>query len=100
VGKIAEIVGVGATGNGLAGEYANSPHCRELRRAYSRIITVDEGWLGGLTKVMFTTKAGLRNVGDQHVPNLVFRTSNHTPVPLRQCSTYPDAVRLQCARVG
>ena len=45
VGKIAEIVGGGATGNGLAGEYADSPHRSELCRAYGRIITADERWL-------------------------------------------------------
>lgn len=46
LGKLAEIVGRGATGNGLVGEYSDSPHRGELRRAYSRIISVDERWLG------------------------------------------------------
>jgi hypothetical protein len=40
-GKVAEILGRGATGNGLVGEYPDSPHQGELRRAYSRIISAD-----------------------------------------------------------
>jgi len=44
--KIAEIVGRGATGNGLVGQFPHSPHAGELRRAYSRIISADERWLG------------------------------------------------------
>lgn len=46
LGMTAEIVGRGATGNGLDGEFPNSPHSGQLRRAYSRIISVDERWLG------------------------------------------------------
>jgi hypothetical protein len=42
--KIAEIVGPGATGNGLVGEFPHSPHAGELRRAYSRIISATEYW--------------------------------------------------------
>jgi hypothetical protein len=45
-GQIAEIVGSGATGNGLVGQYPHSPHRGELRRAYGRIISADERWLG------------------------------------------------------
>lgn len=45
-GQIVQIVGRGATGNGLVGEYPHSPHQGELRRAYSRVISADERWLG------------------------------------------------------
>ncbi len=43
--KIAEILGRGATGNGLVGEYKNSPHAGHLRRAYSRVISAEGRWL-------------------------------------------------------
>ena len=46
VGQIAKIVGRGATGNGVVGQYSHSPHSGALRRAYSRIISADERWLG------------------------------------------------------
>lgn len=36
-GKIAKIIGKGATGNGNVGEYSHSPHRGKLRRAYNRI---------------------------------------------------------------
>ena len=45
VGRIIEMVGRGATGNGLVGQYPQSPHAGELRRAYSRVIGADEKWL-------------------------------------------------------
>ena len=45
-GQIAAIIGRGATGNGVVGQYPHSPHRGELRRAYSRIISADERWLG------------------------------------------------------
>lgn len=45
-GHIVEIVGRGATGNGLVGEYPRSPHSGQLRRAFSRVISADEKWLG------------------------------------------------------
>jgi hypothetical protein len=44
-GKTAEILGKGATGNGLTGEYPGSPHRGQLRRAYSRVIGTDARWL-------------------------------------------------------
>lgn len=43
--KVAEIIGRGATGNGLVGEYPNSSHVGELRRAYSRVLRPDNRWL-------------------------------------------------------
>lgn len=36
-GRIAEILGKGATGSSSVGEYPNSPQRGELRRAYTRI---------------------------------------------------------------
>lgn len=44
-GKVAEIFGRGATGTGMVGQFPNSPHRGELRRAYSRIISADGRWL-------------------------------------------------------
>jgi Trypsin len=44
-GKIAEIFGRGATGNGLVGKLPNSPHRGELRRAYSRVTSADGRWI-------------------------------------------------------
>jgi hypothetical protein len=46
MGKTAEIVGRGATGNGLVGQYPKSPHDGALRRAFSRVVTADQRWLG------------------------------------------------------
>ena len=43
--KQAAILGRGATGNGLVGEYPQSPHVGDLRLAYSRIISADGRWL-------------------------------------------------------
>ena len=43
--KQAAILGRGATGNGLVGQYPQSPHVGELRLAYSRIISADGRWL-------------------------------------------------------
>jgi len=45
MGKNVEVFGRGATGNGLAGQYPNSPHRGELRRAYSRVTEADGRWL-------------------------------------------------------
>jgi len=43
--KVAEIIGRGVTGNGLVGEYTNSPQVGELRRAYNLIICTEDRWL-------------------------------------------------------
>lgn len=45
VGKVVEIVGAGATGNGLIGQYPHSPHRGELRRAEARVNGADQRWL-------------------------------------------------------
>lgn len=45
VNKQAAILGRGATGNGLVGEYSGSSHVGELRLAYSRIISANGRWL-------------------------------------------------------
>jgi len=45
-GMLVKIYGKGATGNGLAGEYENSPHRGRLRRAFNYIISADGKWLG------------------------------------------------------
>jgi len=37
LGKVVEIFGKGATGNGKAGQYPHSPHRGKLRMAYNRI---------------------------------------------------------------
>lgn len=44
-GRIAEILGKGATGSSSVGEYPNSPHRGELRRAYTRISGARAQWL-------------------------------------------------------
>ena len=44
-GKVAKIIGKGATGNSKVGQYPNSPHRGKLRRAYNRIISAHGQWL-------------------------------------------------------
>ncbi|HLI94098.1 MAG TPA: trypsin-like serine protease, partial [Puia sp.] len=44
-GQIAEIIGCGATGNGLTGQDAGSPHRGKLRRAYSRVVDTTDRWI-------------------------------------------------------
>lgn len=50
--EVAEIVGKGAAGNGLIGEYSTSPHRSELRRAYTRIESAEGHWV----KLQFHSK--------------------------------------------
>ena len=45
VNKQSAILGRGATGNGLVGEYPQSPHVGKLRLAYSRVMSADGRWL-------------------------------------------------------
>lgn len=44
-GRIVEIYGKGATGNGRIGQYEDSPHRGVLRRAQNRITSADGHWL-------------------------------------------------------
>jgi len=44
-GQVAEIIGKGATGDGLAGQASDAPHRTALRRAFNRIETADGPWL-------------------------------------------------------
>jgi hypothetical protein len=44
-GKVVEILGKGATGNGNVGEYRDSPHRSRLRRAYNQIVSAQGQWL-------------------------------------------------------
>jgi hypothetical protein len=44
-GRIVEIFGKGATGNGAAGYEFNDSHRTELRRAYNKITSADDRWL-------------------------------------------------------
>lgn len=44
-GKIAKIIGKGATGNGTVGQYPNSSHRGDLRRAYNRITRAHAQWI-------------------------------------------------------
>jgi chymotrypsin len=46
LGNVVEIIGKGATGNGLTGEAPNASHRGELRRAYNRIVSAEGRWLG------------------------------------------------------
>ncbi len=44
-GQVVEIIGAGATGNGLVGQYPHSAHRGELRRCEARVSGTDERWL-------------------------------------------------------
>jgi len=44
-GQVVEIIGAGATGNGLVGQYPGSPHRGELRHAQGRVNSTSERWL-------------------------------------------------------
>jgi hypothetical protein len=44
-GKLVTLYGKGATGNGVTGEYANSPHRGLLRRAHNCIVGAENQWL-------------------------------------------------------
>lgn len=44
-GKVAKIIGRGATGNGEVGQYPHSPHRGTLRRAFNRITRAHAQWL-------------------------------------------------------
>jgi hypothetical protein len=69
----AEIIGKGAAGNGLIGEYSTSPHRSDLRRAYSRIESADGHWI----KLQFHSKRealpleGMPGNGDEGGPVLI-----------------------------
>lgn len=45
LGKVVEIFGKGATGNGNVGQYLHSPHRGKLRRAFNRITHAQGQWL-------------------------------------------------------
>ena len=45
LGKVVEIFGKGATGNGKVGQYPHSPHRGRLRMAYNRITRAQGQWL-------------------------------------------------------
>lgn len=44
-GKVVQIFGKGATGNGKVGQYPDSPHRGKLRRAYNRVTNAHDQWL-------------------------------------------------------
>lgn len=44
-GQIIQIIGKGATGNGVTGYEFSDPHRTELRRAYNKITSADDRWL-------------------------------------------------------
>jgi hypothetical protein len=45
LGKSVELLGKGATGNGLTGQDVNASHRGDLRRAYNKIIDVKDRWI-------------------------------------------------------
>ena len=45
LGKIVELLGKGATGTGATGQDPHGSHRTQLRRAYNRIIAVEDRWL-------------------------------------------------------
>lgn len=71
--EVAEIIGKGAAGNGLIGEYSTSPHRSELRRAYTRIESAEGHWV----KLQFHSKRealpleGAPGNGDEGGPVLI-----------------------------
>lgn len=50
--EVVEIIGKGAAGNGLIGQYSMSPHRGDLRRAFTRVESADGHWI----KLRFETK--------------------------------------------
>ena len=50
--EVVEILGKGAAGNGLIGQYSMSPHRGVLRRAFTRVESADGHWI----KLRFETK--------------------------------------------
>jgi hypothetical protein len=71
--EVAEIIGKGAAGNGLIGQYSNSPHRSDLRRAYTRIESEEGHWV----KLQFHSKRealpleGMPANGDEGGPVLI-----------------------------
>lgn len=71
--EVAEIVGKGAAGNGLIGQYSMSPHRGELRRAYTRIESAEAHWV----KLQFHSRRealpleGMPGNGDEGGPVLI-----------------------------
>jgi hypothetical protein len=72
-GEVAEFYGKGATGNGVLGEYPDSPRRGELRRAYSRVEDAGGRWI----KLQFHSKRealpleGMPGDGDEGGPVLI-----------------------------
>ena len=71
--EVVAIVGKGAAGNGLIGQYSMSPHRGELRRAYTRVESAEGHWI----KLRFATKReaepleGMPGNGDEGGPVLM-----------------------------
>jgi hypothetical protein len=71
--EVVQIVGKGATGNGLIGQYSTSMHRGDLHRAYTRVETADGHWI----KLRFETKResqpleGMPGNGDEGGPVLM-----------------------------
>jgi Trypsin len=68
--EVVEILGKGATGNGLIGQYSMSSHRGDLRRAFTRVESADGHWI----KLRFETKReaqpleGMPGNGDEGGP--------------------------------
>jgi hypothetical protein len=71
--EVVEILGKGATGNGLIGQYSTSTYRGELHRAYTRVESADGHWI----KLRFQTKReaepleGMPGNGDEGGPVLM-----------------------------
>ncbi len=71
--EVVEILGKGATGNGLIGQYSTSSYRSELHRAYTRVESADGHWI----KLRFQTKReaepleGMPGNGDEGGPVLM-----------------------------
>ena len=72
-GKRAELIGKGATGNGLTGQDPHSPHRGELRRAYTRIARIEGHWLVTRFEKGASAQAleGMSGSGDSGGPVLI-----------------------------
>lgn len=73
VGKIVEIVGKGATGNGMHGQPQQAPHRTALRRAFNTIIEADARWISHVFDTPDTGLAleGIGGNGDSGGPLLI-----------------------------
>lgn len=101
-GQVVKIYGKGATANGLTGQYPNSPDRRDLRRAYNRITSVDERWIG--YRFDAGTEAlpleGMLGDGDSGGPVVMESNGTHVLVGLSDRESWKgDLIYVPCGRL-